>query len=165
MPKISIRPATEADADLVLWFIQEFALYGNKPNDVTATSEQLRQALAGPVPRIHALLVHIKTDDGEEKPAAFSLYFYNLSGWTGQPSLYMEDMFVCSEYRRMGIGKLLLKQVAGIAVEKGCAGMGWRARNSNTPAIDFYKNVGAKEINGFTGFSLDKKTMQDFAST
>ncbi|KAJ2597526.1 acetyltransferase [Coemansia sp. RSA 1721] len=161
-PELSIRPATEADIDLVLWFIMQLAIFEKAPEQVTATPDLLRQNLFGPHPYAHVLLVHAKTADGQEKPAAFALYFHNFSTWLGRPGLYLEDLFVCSEYRGLGIGKLLLSRLAGIAREKGCGRMEWTVLDWNQPAIDFYEGVGAKLLKEWIICRVDGKSLQDF---
>ncbi|KAJ2850613.1 hypothetical protein J3B02_003651, partial [Coemansia erecta] len=151
-PEFSIRPAVEADVDQVLWFIKELASFENTPDPVTTTSEQLRQILFGSHrhPDSHALLVYAREADGQEKPVAFALYYYDLFLRGGQLKLYLVNMFVCSEYRRMGIGKLLLSRLANIASENGCARMEWRVQDWNQPAIEFYESIGARQLKGIT---------------
>ncbi|KAJ1645779.1 acetyltransferase [Coemansia erecta] len=160
-PEISIRPATEADLDLILWFIHQLAIFEKAPDQVTATPDLLRQNLFGPHPYAHVLLVHAKTADKME-PAGFALYFHNFSTWLGRPGLYLEDLFVCPEYRNMGVGKLLLSRLAGIAREKGCGRMEWTVLDWNQPAIDFYEGVGARLLKEWIICRVDGKSLQEF---
>jgi GNAT superfamily N-acetyltransferase len=76
--------------------------------------------------------------------AGFALYFFNYSTWLGQPGIYVEDLFVEPELRGRGIGKALLERVAAIAVEKGCLRLEWAVLDWNTPAIEFYRAMGAE---------------------
>ncbi len=62
----------------------------------------------------------------------------------GRPGLYLEDLFVHPEFRGLGIGKALLQRVAAIAVERGCPRLQWEVLDWNTPAIDFYRAMGAE---------------------
>ena len=62
----------------------------------------------------------------------------------GCPGLYLEDIFVHPEFRGLGIGKSLLEMVAAIAVEKGCPRLQWEVLDWNTPAIEFYRAMGAE---------------------
>ncbi len=72
------------------------------------------------------------------------LYFFNYSTWLGRPGIYLEDLFVEPELRGLGIGKALLERVAAIAVEKGCQRLEWAVLDWNTPAIEFYRAMGAE---------------------
>jgi hypothetical protein len=62
----------------------------------------------------------------------------------GRPGIFLEDLFVEPEYRGRGIGKALLEHVAAIAVEKGCQRFEWAVLDWNTPAIEFYRAMGAE---------------------
>ena len=79
---------------------------------------------------------------GGSRPVGFALYFQNFSTFLGKPGIYLEDLFVLPDCRGKGIGKALLKRVAGVAAERKCGRMEWSVLDWNEPAIDFYKSVG-----------------------
>ncbi|RZJ04030.1 MAG: GNAT family N-acetyltransferase, partial [Haliea sp.] len=56
MPAIEIRPATVADAALILGFIRELAVYEKAEHEVLATEDDLRRTLFGAQPRAWALI-------------------------------------------------------------------------------------------------------------
>jgi GNAT superfamily N-acetyltransferase len=66
------------------------------------------------------------------------------STFAARPILYLEDVFVLPEERGQGAGKALLTEMARVAVRRGCGGMEWLVLDWNTPAIRFYKRIGAK---------------------
>jgi GNAT superfamily N-acetyltransferase len=106
---------------------------------VTATEADLERDGFGSNPFYFCLIA-----EHEGRPAGFAFYFFNYSTWQGRPGLYLEDLFVEPELRGLGIGKALLKQVAAIAVEKGCGRLQWAVLDWNTPAIEFYQAMGAE---------------------
>jgi GNAT superfamily N-acetyltransferase len=135
-----IRTATAADAAQILAFIRALAVYERAaPGAVVATEEGLLRDGFGPSPFYQCLIA-----EHHGRPAGFALYFFNYSTWMGQPGIYLEDLFVLPELRGLGIGKALLKQVAAAAVEKGCQRLQWEVLDWNTPAIDFYRAMGAE---------------------
>jgi GNAT superfamily N-acetyltransferase len=134
----TIRQAVPADVPLILEFIRALALFEREPDAVTATEADLLRDGFGPEPYYHCLIAE---QDG--KPAAFAFYFFNYSTWTGRPGLYLEDLYVHTEFRGLGIGKALLARVAAIAVEKNCPRLQWEVLDWNTPAVEFYKSLGA----------------------
>jgi GNAT superfamily N-acetyltransferase len=136
---ITIRPAIPADVPLILHFIRALAAYEREPDAVTATEEGLLRDGFGPNPFYACLIAEI---DGQ--PAGFALYFFNYSTWLGRPGLYLEDIFVPPELRGQGVGKALLQRVAAVAVEKNCPRLQWEVLDWNTPAIDFYRAMGAE---------------------
>lgn len=135
----TIRTATPADVPLTLTFIRALANYEREPDAVTATEADLLRDGFGANPFYFCLIAE---HDGQ--PAGFAFYFFNYSTWMGRPGLYLEDLFVHPEFRGLGIGKELLKQVAAIAVEKNCPRLQWEVLDWNTPAIDFYRAMGAE---------------------
>ena len=134
----TIRIAIPDDVPLILEFIRALAIYEREPDAVTATEADLLRDGFGPEPYYHCLIAE---HDGN--PVGFAFYFFNYSTWTGRPGLYLEDLFVNSEFRGLGIGKALLARVAAIAVEKGCPRLQWAVLDWNTPAVDFYASLGA----------------------
>ena len=136
---LTIRPATAADVGRILEFIRALARYEREPDAVKATEEDLLRCGFGEHKYFECLLAEW---DGEA--VGFALYFYDYSTWLGRPGLYLEDVFVDPPFRGRGIGKALLKRLAQIALEKGCGRMNWEVLDWNTPAIDFYRSLGAE---------------------
>jgi GNAT superfamily N-acetyltransferase len=135
----TIRPATRADIPQILRLIRALAAYERAPEAVTASEAGLERDGFGANPFYFCLMAEY---DGQV--AGFALYFFNYSTWLGRPGLYLEDLFVDPEYRGRGIGKALLERVAAIAVEKGCERLQWEVLDWNTPAIEFYRAMGAE---------------------
>jgi GNAT superfamily N-acetyltransferase len=135
----TIRKATPADVPVILNFIRALAIYEREPDAVSATEAGLLRDGFGPNPFYFCLIAE---HDGA--PAGFALYFFNYSTWMGRPGLYLEDLFVHPEFRGLGIGKALLKKVAAIAVENNCPRLQWEVLDWNTPAIEFYRAMGAE---------------------
>ena len=133
-----LRKAVAADVPLILELIRGLAIYEREPDAVTATEEDLLRDGFGAEPFFHCLIAE---HDG--RAAGFAFYFFNYSTWLGRPGLYLEDLFVQPEFRGLGIGKALLAQVAAIAVEKGCPRLQWEVLDWNTPAVEFYRALGA----------------------
>jgi GNAT superfamily N-acetyltransferase len=48
------------------------------------------------------------------------------------------------EWRRKGVGSLLLARLAALAVARGCGRFEWAVLDWNEPALRFYKNLGAR---------------------
>ncbi len=145
----TIRTATEADVPQILDFIRALAVFERAPDAVTATEAGLLRDGFGPNPIYYCLIA-----DHDGQPAGFALYFYNYSTWMGRPGIYLEDLFVHPEFRGKGIGKALLQQVAAVAVQKGCQRLQWEVLDWNTPAIDFYKAMGAEFLDEWRNVRL-----------
>jgi GNAT superfamily N-acetyltransferase len=146
---LSIRPATAADASLVMDFIRALAAYEKLAHEVDASVEDMRAALFAPQPRVFC---DIASWDGV--PAGFALWFYNFSTFRGRHGIYLEDLFVLPALRGKGIGKALLLGLAQRAVREGCARVEWSVLDWNKPAIDFYASLGAVPMGEWTVFRL-----------
>jgi GNAT superfamily N-acetyltransferase len=154
----TIRDATAEDVSQILAFIQGLALYERAPNEVTATQEGLLRDGFGPNPFYYCLIAE---QDGA--PAGFALFFFNYSTWKGRPGVYLEDLYVEPHYRGLGIGKALLKRVAAFALERGCQRLQWEVLDWNTPAIDFYRAMGAEFLDEWRNVRLTGEALEKLA--
>jgi GNAT superfamily N-acetyltransferase len=151
---ITLREATPDDIPTILQFIQDLATYEKEPDAALATAEDLLRTVFGSNPYASVVIGEI---DG--RPRGFSLYFFNYSTWLGKPGLYLEDLFVQPDARGSGLGKALLLNLVRIAQENGCGRMEWSVLDWNTPAIEFYRSLGALPMNGWTVHRLDEAAM------
>jgi GNAT superfamily N-acetyltransferase len=155
---ITIRTATEADVPQILAFIRALAVFERAPDAVTATEAGLLRDGFGPNPIYYCLIA-----DHDGQPAGFALFFYNYSTWKGRRGIYLEDLFVHPEFRGKGIGKALLQQVAAIAIREGCQRLQWEVLDWNTPAIDFYKSMGAEFLDEWLNVRLGGEAIRRLA--
>lgn len=155
---LTIRPATVADAQQILDFIIELAVYEKARHEVVTSVEELRQTLFGPEARARALLCEI---DG--KAVGYAVYFYNFSTWLGRNGIYLEDVYVTPAWRRRGAGKALLKYIAQAAVAENCGRFEWSVLDWNTPAIEFYEAQGARPQSEWTIYRLTGAALKKFA--
>jgi GNAT superfamily N-acetyltransferase len=155
---VRIEKAAEPDVPLILSFIRKLAEYERKSHEVVATEEALRDALFGPRPIIEVLLAF----SGEE-PVGFALYFPSFSTFRGRPGLFLEDLFVEPAHRGKKIGTALLAALANIARERGCIRLEWWVLKWNQPAIDFYKRLGAAEVDEWGIYRLEGEALSRMA--
>ena len=159
MPLFRLRTATESDAPLVLELIKALAEYEQLAHQVVATLDGLRAALFGPQPAAEVIIGY-----ADEEPAGFALYFQTFSTFLGRPGLYLEDLFVKPEWRKQGLGRLLLARLARIAVERGYGRMEWSVLNWNEVALGVYRGVGAKPMSDWTVYRLDGAALRELAA-
>jgi len=152
---LSVRPAVQGDASLLLTLIRELADYERLSHEVRATEELLHEALFGERPYAEAVIGHVG-----EHVAGFALFFHNFSTFLARPGMYLEDLYVRPQYRGSGLGKALLQHVAQLAVERGCGRMEWSVLDWNTPAAGFYRNLGAEPMDEWTVFRLTGEALR-----
>jgi GNAT superfamily N-acetyltransferase len=133
---VSIRLATVEDCGLILHFIRELAIFEKAPDAVVATEDDLRRHGFGPNPRFETLIAELA---GE--PAGMALFHTRFSTWLGQPTLFLEDIFVTEAARRHGVGRQLMTGLAQIALERGWGRIDFHVLDWN-PARGFYERLG-----------------------
>lgn len=138
LEEIIVRSATPADLPTIFELIKALAEYEKLSHAVTGSPELLKEHLFGEKPFAEAVVAEYR---GET--VGFALFFYNYSTFLTRPGIYLEDLFVLPEYRGRGIGKKLITYLAGLAVEGNCGRLEWSVLDWNSPAIAFYKRIGA----------------------
>lgn len=155
--KFEMRYAEEKDAALILEFIRALAEYEKMSDEVVATEELLQEWVF----EKKKAEVIFAVEDGVE--VGFALFFHNFSTFVGRAGLYLEDVFVKVEHRGKGYGKALLKELARIAVERGCGRMEWVCLNWNQSSIDFYRSLGAVPMDDWTIYRVAGDTLKALA--
>lgn len=157
MIKTEFRFATEKDVGLILNFIRELALYENLSSEVVADEETLKEWIfkKGKAEVIFAL------ENGLE--VGFALFFHNFSTFLGRAGIYLEDLFVKPDYRKRGHGKALIKELAKVAVERGCGRLELSCLDWNKPSIDFYLSLGATKMEDWTVYRFAGENLENLA--
>ena len=158
-PNLDIRPATAADAALILRFITDLAVYENAEDEVVATESDIRDSLFSRESTASAVIC-----SNDEEPVGFAVYFFNYSTWLGKNGLYLEDLYVAPEHRGTGAGFALLKQLAKIAVDNDCGRFEWSVLDWNEPAINFYLSIGAQPQDEWVGYRLTGRPLEELAN-
>lgn len=157
MPNFQIRKAKPEDTETIFNLIYKLAVYEKLEKDVITTVEELRTNI------FEKNYAEVLIAEEDEKPVGFALYFHNFSTFVGKPGIYLEDLFVEPEMRGKGYGKALLVELAKIAKERNCGRLEWAVLDWNTPSIEFYKSLGAKPMDEWTVFRLDKSGIENLA--
>lgn len=155
-----IRLANENDCGLILDFIKSLASYENMLDEVVATEELLREWIFEKKKAEVIFLI----DEEDNKEVGFALFFHNFSTFLGRSGIYLEDLFVYPEYRGKGYGKVLLKELARITVERGCGRLEWCCLDWNKPSIDFYLSLGAVPMEDWTIYRVTGETLTNLAN-
>ncbi len=136
-----VRAATAGDIPAIHAMIAALAAYEKLAHLCVASEADLADALFGQRPAAEVL---IASRGGEA--AGFALFFHNFSTFLGRRGLWLEDLYVQPAFRRRGCAQALLRALAAIAIERGCGRFEWAVLDWNTPAIDFYRALGASVL-------------------
>jgi GNAT superfamily N-acetyltransferase len=152
-----LRDARKQDIPLIMEFIRGLAEYERLLDQVNATEEGLEKSL------FQDRVAEVLICESRGKPAGFALYFHNFSTFLGRPGIYIEDLFVKSEYRGKGLGKAMLARIAAIAVERGCGRLEWACLDWNEHSIKFYKSRGGQPLDGWTTYRVAGDALKKLA--
>jgi GNAT superfamily N-acetyltransferase len=144
-PPLQIVPAACGDAPLIVQLIRELAEYERLLPEVRIRIADVERDLFGSRPYAEAAVARVA-----DEPVGFALWFHNYSTFAGRPGLYLEDLFVRPAFRGRGYGEALLRYLARLAVERGCGRFEWSVLDWNTPAIAFYRKLGAVALDDWT---------------
>jgi GNAT superfamily N-acetyltransferase len=156
--QVTIRPARPDDVEVIYRLIVELATYERAPEQVVGTPDMLARELFGERPSAEALIAEI---DGDA--IGFALFHGTFSTWECRPGIWLEDLYVPPEHRRLGVGGRLLAELARITLQRGCGRLEWTALDWNTPALDFYAKLGARRMSDWQNHRLTGEALARLA--
>jgi GNAT superfamily N-acetyltransferase len=140
---MNIRSATPNDVPLIFSFIQKKAEFdrniGAFSGNLQVTEAKIRITLFSELPFAYVLFA-----EASGLAIGFALYGFRYSSFVGQPSLWLDDLYVDETQRSQGAGALLMKHLAQIAQENDCTHLAWNADARNTRGLHFYHRLGAE---------------------
>ncbi|MGQ0824737.1 MAG: GNAT family N-acetyltransferase [Actinomycetota bacterium] len=142
-----VRDAIPADLDEIVALVRELAEYERSPGEVVFEVDEFRTHVFGPGAVARALIA--EADSVEI--GGFALFYRTFSTWRGQPGIWLEDLFVRPQYRRLGLGEALLRELR----TRTDGRVEWAVLDWNTPAQDFYRTLGAAPMDEWTVWRWD----------
>jgi GNAT superfamily N-acetyltransferase len=140
---MKVRSATLDNVSLIFSFIQKKSEFdrniGAFSGILQVSEEKIRKTIFGIVPFSYVLFAE---DSASE--VGFALYGFRYSSFSGQPSIWLDDLYVDDAMRSQGAGAALMNQLAQIAKENDCTHLGWNADARNIRGLCFYDRLGAK---------------------
>lgn len=125
------------DVPFILGLIRELADYEQAAGQVEVTESELLRDGFGDAPAFNCLVAIL---DG--RIVGMALFFFKYSTWKGK-TLYLDDIIVTNEFRRLGIGQKLFDQVVQFAAQRNLRRLEWQVLEWNQPAIEFYRKNSA----------------------
>jgi ribosomal protein S18 acetylase RimI-like enzyme len=132
--EVRVEPICRDDHEDLVALFREFAAFEKLPERMVNSAERMAR-------EAEFLNGFVAKNDADEI-VAYATCFFAYYTWTGK-SLYMDDLYVRPEYRGRGLGSKLIREVIEFARTEGCHKVRWQVSNWNTPAIGFYRAIGA----------------------
>jgi GNAT superfamily N-acetyltransferase len=137
--QLLVRAARAEDVRAIIILIREFAEFEKLSASCEVTEANLREAIFGEKGFVQALVAV-----ADNRYVGYALFFPVFKSFRGEPSVFLEDLYITPDLRGQGLGFVMLKEVAKYAREQGYTRLDWQALKWNKPAIMFYKNLGAE---------------------
>ncbi len=157
MSEITIRSATVDDAEAIARLIAEHADYENAREQCHTTAADIRRDGFGARPVFEVLIA-----EQGGKPVGIAMYFEAFSSWEGRTILFLEDLYVSPQARRLGLGRRLMARIAAIALTRGCPRLDWLVTDGN-PASDFYRRLDAGHMDDQLLYRLRGENLRELA--
>jgi GNAT superfamily N-acetyltransferase len=139
-----IRPAVEADVPELMAMIRELAEYEKLADQVMATEDDLVRVLFAPDSVVYDSVV----EDGNGGLAGHALWFRTFSTFLGKTGIWLEDLYVRPAHRRKGFATALVDHLRNQTDGR----LEWEVLEWNLPAMDFYQQLGARPMAGWTRY-------------
>jgi GNAT superfamily N-acetyltransferase len=152
---VTIRLAKPEDATAFLRLINALADYEKLTRPDAAAQERLVRDGFGENPRFTALLA-----ESGGMAVGYAIFFETYSSFLALPTLFLEDIFVLSEYRSQKAGYLLFLECVKEAHQRGCGRMEWMVLDWNQLAINFYDRLGACRLKEWLPYRLVREEME-----
>ena len=139
-----IRPAGPDDVPELMAMVHELAAFEELTDQVVCTEADMTRALFGPDAVVHDTVA--VADDGTL--AGHALWFRTFSTFLGKTGIWLEDLYVRPAHRRQGLAGGLLRDLR----QRTEGRVEWEVLEWNTEAIDFYQQLGARPMAGWTKY-------------
>ncbi|MDM9381315.1 GNAT family N-acetyltransferase [Chlorogloeopsis sp. ULAP01] len=140
---MKVRSANPDDVSLIFSFINKKAEFdrnlGAFTGELQVSEEKIRKTLFRAVPFSYVLFA-----ETSECEVGFALYGFRYSSFAGQPSIWLDDLYVDEQIRSQGAGAALMNHLAEIAKKNDCSHLAWNADARNLRGLNFYHRLGAK---------------------
>jgi GNAT superfamily N-acetyltransferase len=146
--KISIRAGRSGDAETIARFLRELGEHDGPAPRCRITQADVLRFGFGERPCFETLIA-----ERADEPVGLALFYPIFSTWDIGPGLFVNDFYVSEHCRGMGIGRVLLSEVARIALARGCTRVEWHVL-IDAGAHGFYRTLGARRIEEFQIYRL-----------
>ncbi|MFZ0834252.1 MAG: GNAT family N-acetyltransferase [Mycobacterium sp.] len=155
-----IRRVRSGDEAEITAMIYELAEFERAADQCRVTESDMRTALFGPNPTVQG---HVAEVGGEI--AASALWFLSFSTWEGTAGIYLEDLFVRPAFRRRGLARALLRELARECVANGYTRLTWAVLAWNVDAIALYEAIGGKPLSEWVNYRVSGSALSDLAES
>ena len=159
MSGVTLRDAAPADLPRIWELVRQLAEYERMSQYVTGTGELLGELMFGGRDTVRS-----RVAEHGGRIVGYTLFYARYSSFRVRRRLWLEDLFVEPAARGTGAGLALMRDLASIALERGCDRADWDVLDWNQLAIDFYHRQGGVAVaKEWTQYSMDEAALRRLA--
>jgi GNAT superfamily N-acetyltransferase len=147
--QVTIQKVNAETFEDFLGLIAKLAEYEKLSAPNQEAQNRLRQDCLSETPKYRAVLGKVG-----DKYVCYVIYFFTYSSFLALPTLFLEDIFVLEEYRRVGVGKALFNFIKATAKREGCGRIEFTVLTWNKSAQKFYEENKAKHLEDWFFYRL-----------
>lgn len=155
---MQIRKAEAKDVSSIIVLMRDFAEFEKLTEFFEATQESLYAAMFGERAFVEGLMAF-----KEDRPIAYAIFYPSFSSFRGQCGYFLEDIFIDANYRGLRLGERMLREIAKLARARGFTRIEFQVLDWNTPAIEFYKKLGAVRDEETSDFKFVDEAFESLA--
>jgi len=152
---MKIRAVEEKDSAAILALIKGKAEFDGCLDSMHATVNEITEAFFGSQPKAFAIVAEI-----DKQLVGIATYYNIYSTFISKPGIWLDDLFIYPQYRKIGIGKALIKELCAIAQKNGCGRIDWIVARDNENGRAFYRSLGASVFEEVRHSRLDEVAIE-----
>jgi GNAT superfamily N-acetyltransferase len=151
--QVTIRPMAAEDAAAVAQMARELAAAVADPEPVLDARDLVRDG-TGPDRWFDCMVAVV---DG--KVVGYAMCCRGYEAHIGKRRLWLSDLYVRTDARRLGAGGALMAAIARLAAAQNCEAVYWDLWRENTTGRAFYQSLGAAEASDLTIWSVASRNL------
>jgi GNAT superfamily N-acetyltransferase len=158
MTAFSVRTAVAGEERVIVCLLQELAEYEKIADRFKLTEAAAARDFLGPQARCSCELALIGAD-----PIGVMTWYPIYSSFAAERGIFLEDLYLRTEYRGRGFGNAMFAHLARRAVAEGAHYIDWFVLDWNKPSIAFYEHAGAEPVHGWLSYRLSGEALARLA--
>jgi GNAT superfamily N-acetyltransferase len=158
MSGLVIREACVGDEDVILDLLRELAEYERLESRFRLTREIIARDFLCASPCLWCQIAFL-----DEAPAGLMTWYPTYASFAAARGIYLEDFYVRTAFRRRGIGRRLLANLARRAIDENALRIEWAVLVWNKPSIKFYETLHAQRVDDWHVYRLVGSALADLA--
>ena len=147
---ITIKQITLAEANLVVGLFNQYRIFYHQRSDIGMAKAFIEARLENSESVIFVAL------NETQKPVGFTQLYPKYSSARLSKNWILNDLFVDEDYRKQGIGELLIRKAMNFATGQGSTFVQLETAVDNFTAQNLYETIGFKKQQNDTEFFLYK---------